>query len=431
MEERKRKCLQIELLALLFLILLTWGCSIYFGDKSAAFKGSVSVRYDEPTIDHESILHAADGFYKNDTKSSNTPSISLWNLKRDVVITDEDGMNEMNVDLIRMNGDMSSVAKEDLLCGSFVLQGDLRGCVIDKATIYELYGSYDVLGMTIVLDNKRYNICGILDITANRMLIQEDSPTEKYTYLEFSYPMDKESIENRLMNDLGTVTRDFLLQYGFPESRAIIDKDFATDMMKMVYGLPGCFILLFIIIDMLKVHKKTRKVPLIHAITLPAIIFLSVLFGWIADIRFSFPDRFIPTRWSDFDFWSRKADEIRHNISEFFNIMPVSCDMILKEYCCKCIIATTLSIILYIVLQYMWKRYLYIDQRNGRHIWVICFCTLAVTFLSVCTLYLLNIAIRPTRGYLTIFLGYIFASLLIRWMDTYMNRFEGASLKHS
>ncbi len=422
MEDKKRKYFQLELLALLFLILLTWGYSIYYGDKNAIFKGSVSVRYNEPTIDYGSMLKATEGFHE-DSQLGNAPLISLWNRERGVTIADEDGINKAEVDLIKMNGDMSPVEKEKLLSGYLILKGDLRGCVIDKATAYELYKSCDVLGMTIMLDDKSYNICGILDTTANLMLVQEDNLTEKYAYLEISYPMDKKSTENRLMNDLGTLTGDFLSQYGFPESRVIIDKDFAADILKMVYGLPSSFILLLIVINLLKIYKQTRKVPLIHAVALPATILISVLLGWMADIQLSFPERFIPTRWSDFDFWSRKIDELGHYISELFSIMPLSNDMAFKEYCCKCIIAATLSIILCIVLQYMWKRYLYIDQRNGRHIWVICLCALAVTFLSVCTLYRLDIAIRPTRGYLTIFLGYIFASLLIRWVDTYMNRF--------
>jgi hypothetical protein len=424
MKEKSRISLQIELSALLFLLLLIWGYSIYYGDINAAFKGRVSVRYDEPAIDHGSISKAVDGFYENDPQSSNIPSISLWNLKRDVVIADEDGMNEAKVDLIRMNGDMSSVAKEDLLCGNLVLNGDLRGCVIDKNAAYELYGSYNVLGKTIVLDNKSYNIYGILDTASNRMLIQEDNPSEKYAYLEFCYPMDGKSTKNRLMNDLGTITENFLLQYGFPESRAIIDKDFAVDVMKMVYGLPGCFILLFIIIDMIKIHKRARKVPLIHAASLPVIILISVLLGQMAGIRFSFPERFIPTRWSDFDFWSRQADEFRHNISDLFSIMPVSCDMIFKEYCSKCIITSVLAIILCILLHCKWRRYLYIDVINGINIWVICLCVLMITFLSMYTLYRFNMAITPARGYMTIFLGDIFASLFTNWMDTYLSRFE-------
>ncbi|HEX3078636.1 MAG TPA: hypothetical protein VHQ24_17395 [Lachnospiraceae bacterium] len=425
MEERKRIYFQLKMVILLLLTLLTWGYSIFYGRQNEVYKGTVSARYDEPTIDYGSIQKVIDPFSEK-MDASLLPSISLWNRERDANVVNADQLNETKVDLIRMRGDMSAVEKEHVLIGSLVLSDDTSGCVIDKATAYSLYGSYDILGMAVLQGGERYYIRGILDTSESRMLIQEEKINEKYAYMEFNYRMDLKSSKSRLTNDLGTLTRNFLSQYGFAESRVIADKDFGVDVLRVIYLLPGWFMLLIVVISMLRFIKKASTVPVIRGICIIIMLFITGMLVWIVQMRFQFPERFIPTRWSDFDFWAQKYKEIQANISAFYSIIPLSNDNYYKIDSYRCIVASLLAIILCGMLQSRWKQYIQQNQRNGKHIWGICFCILGVTFFSIIILYICGKAIIPTRAYLTIFIVYIVIWLLTSCGEEYMRKFEKA-----
>ncbi|HEX3022232.1 MAG TPA: hypothetical protein VHP81_07555, partial [Lachnospiraceae bacterium] len=291
MEERKRIYFQLKMVILLLLTLLTWGYSIYYGRQNEVYKGTVSARYDEPTIDYGSIQKVIDPFSEK-MDASLHPSISLWNRERDANVVNADQLNETKVDLIRMRGDMSAVEKEHVLIGSLVLSDDTSGCVIDKATAYSLYGSYDILGMAVLQGGERYYIRGILDTSESRMLIQEEKINEKYAYMEFNYRMDLKSSKSRLTNDLGTLTKNFLSQYGFAESRVIADKDFGVDVLRVIYLLPGWFMLLIVVISMLRFIKKASTVPVIRGICIIIMLFITGMLVWIVQMRFQFPERF-------------------------------------------------------------------------------------------------------------------------------------------
>lgn len=172
-------------------------------------------------------------------------SFTAWEQKNEISVTNKDLQRNRTVSAVVICG------RSDLILRgtSWLDDTDKNGCLIDEKTAYELFGSTDIAGQIIYIGGKEKVVRGILYDVSNAVLYEEDDSMEKFTniavYMEKGITYDD-------------VRQDFMSRHG------LTGKFVRIDILERIANL--------------------------------------------ACIRFGIPDDLIPTKWSDFNFWSEALE---------------------------------------------------------------------------------------------------------------------------
>lgn len=188
-------------------------------------------------------------------------------------------------------------------------------CIIDKTSAYELYGHTDVIGMRVVVNNKYFTICNVVDSQQQFILVSD--------------------IENKYLQ-----YDQLLININGRSSKIISNK------LSVVYGIKGdvicygiisflplCLIavmsIILVVLLIIKIRKQTILNTKYGYIFMEASLFIA--FTGIALILIFFAERcpldFIPTQWSAFDEWSVIIQTVKNN----FKLLLVK-NMLFIEY---------------------------------------------------------------------------------------------------
>lgn len=178
---------------------------------------------------------------RNEEEQDIPKSFTAWRQENDVTAKNPDLQRRHRVSVVAICG------RSDLL-----LQGtgrldetDREGCLIDEKTAEALFGSTDVEGMTIEVGEEEKVIRGILKNVQDTVLYEETDKEKLFTnltvYREKGEPYD-------------SIRQDFMMRH------ALEGKFVRMDILERLAGF--------------------------------------------ACLKFSLPQELIPTKWSDFSFWS-------------------------------------------------------------------------------------------------------------------------------
>lgn len=222
-------------------------------------------------------------------------------------------------------------------------------CIIDKTSAYELYGHTDVIGMRVVVNNKYFTICNVVDSQQQFILVSD--------------------IENKYLQ-----YDQLLININGRSSKIISNK------LSVVYGIKGdvicygiisflplCLIavmsIILVVLLIIKIRKQTILNTKYGYIFMEASLFIA--FTGIALILIFFAERcpldFIPTQWSAFDEWSVIIQTVKNN----FKLLLVK-NMLFIEYnyvsqLFKSIVsAFTIFIMSLLIKNYLCKKIVYI-----------------------------------------------------------------------
>ncbi|MCI8591923.1 MAG: hypothetical protein HFI88_06160 [Lachnospiraceae bacterium] len=195
-----------------------------------------------------------------------------------------------------------------------LLFGDEEGCLLSADLARELFGSENVVGQTIFCRNRQMVIRGILRRGRGQIVLQ--------AWENFAETMDRLTV-----GGTGNQADAFLLRHGLSGQK--LSLDYASLAAKMAaWGL-----LLFIgLYPLYGAYGSSKACPAVPHISYPrsralirrlwvlaaACLYLCLLIasmGWGGSFSFS---ELLPTKWSDFAFWSRKGQEIAASIGFLF-----------------------------------------------------------------------------------------------------------------
>lgn len=188
-------------------------------------------------------------------------------------------------------------------------QEDEKGCVIDKETAMELFGSTEAEGSSLRVENSTYTVRKVIDGEQRIVIV----PAQK-----------KETVFTRLFVGAGKenrqgVTEQFLMRHGLT---GCIVNDSAPRILAlfMLVLLP-----VVLAVQLFLMTRRERKACRGN---------MGALIGWLAaelfliGILFFFlwknvqlPKDWIPGKWSDFEFWSRRLHEMREGI-KWYLMLP-------------------------------------------------------------------------------------------------------------
>ncbi len=336
-----------SVLLVLLILLTVWFTATEIKEASFLKKCStISIRYGTGGVNDQQINKTL----KNEKLKgkSNTPEVTAWCWIKEAEIKNKDFNRAQKVSVVVASGNMAFTVPMSLASGNYVYRQDKKGCVIDTKTAYLLFGTEFAVGNMVSYDNKEYMIRGVVRAEYPVLLIQGAGNKQEYPNLELGYK-DKEMGEN--------LTEEFLLENGMADYHVIIDGYFYGRIIYSLINLPLWIFFLF-------ACYKTYKFFFYNSINIQkkgfyflygGILFLILVgFGFllyrITGNPIYIPDKLIPTKWSDFDYWTKQVQLIKSQILKIRYLTPNPKDVYLLDKISKVVLKVIVMFSLYMFI---------------------------------------------------------------------------------
>ena len=247
---------------------------------------------------------------KEDGKADQ-PALSLWREEQDAAVQTGDGEKQASCRALFLYGDGALVWPAQFLGGSYPCSGEERGVAISSALADALWGSVEVLGQTLTLKGVSCRVWGVFR-EDSLLLLTQDTPDSEALYDHMVIPTDGGGVES---------ARDLLNRYGF-YGAALTDLPLFTWALTALAGLPGLALGLGLLLRLFRRGYLLRRSPALLARYLPPALAGACAVLWAMGPAESIPGRLLPTRWSDFDFWTALAGELRKEVGAVFSHAP-------------------------------------------------------------------------------------------------------------
>lgn len=213
------------------------------------------------------------------------------------------------------------------------------GCAISEKLSFQLFGLENSVGRTVTAGEKEYTVNGVFQGEPFILISCQDSDAQ-FTAAELQITKGENGREKAL---------EFLRSVMPEESAVIIDAPFISDCAAALSLIPSHLLTLLMVIAMLTLIRRTdgtAKKLLLSVIT----VFLFVLMQYLMGFPLIPDDRFIPSKWSDFEFW----EELRKNYTEYFtsylSVKAQFKDVLVKKEFIRLILFSFLSCIFTVIL---------------------------------------------------------------------------------
>lgn len=322
-----------------YLIFLVLSCAATFLFRAALGQygqfslqvESVHVRVKEAILTIESIKVNLDNSLKYGGEVTNA---AIWNETENQTVTGI--LNRTSaLRVLTVYGDPALLYHAAFVTGAYPLHGDEIGCALDEQAAYLLFGSLDAVGNTLHYEGNAYLVRGVFSGMDGVMVVQSDTKSVRtFQAAAFRVSKDangKEAVSTFLYGSLGA-------------GDVIIDLPFIAKLIKALSLLPAFAMTVLLFIRMMSGAYRLRKTPLHSLAAIAAAILCTVLLLYGADIPFSIPERFIPTKWSDFAFWSRLIAQAKEGAAEIRSLSPLFGDLPRVDNALGCAIFSCASV---------------------------------------------------------------------------------------
>lgn len=261
-----------------------------------------------------------EGAGQEDGKVDMTPEFCIWGQKDMVFVSNQDLGRNVQGCAILLCGNPELVFED---CRKLDRE-DYEGCLVDEEMAWELFGSVDVEGEKVTCEGKDYTIRGV--VPGNKKLFafavdgrQPKQQTETGTAME-----TPENVLNRITLQMpeGKTVQELHSEWNnsYNMSARLMD-------LELLQGVGG-FCMLLVPVSLCAcllwyLYRRFRKQE--HPFWKVGIAVLAVLllalFGMFLKNWIQIPDEYIPTRWSDFSFWSELWNE-KKEAAQLLRQMP-------------------------------------------------------------------------------------------------------------
>lgn len=268
-----------------------------------ASENVIHVRYEKNTVSAEQLDEYYEQYREEKTalkkKAGDVPEVTLWNQQERLNVTAGEYFSETDFSLIEGYGNLEKILPGRRLDGMYPPKGDTQGCAVSDAGAAALFGSSDVVGKTLTVNQKDYVIRGVIKEKRNMLWIQNPE-AERFSYLELVY-------QGRTA---ASAAESWLSRQGLPVPDAVLAGGDYSAFNFLFLTLP---VWAFIIYGYVMLKRQIGMVQIVYfrkvllvlwGIGLTALIFAGIR----CSFRFSLD--YIPKRWSDFSFYQMKAEEL-------------------------------------------------------------------------------------------------------------------------
>lgn len=248
------------------------------------------------------------------------------------------GARTAQTNSISFSGDAALVWPARYITGSAPSSIDSNGIAVSEALAHRLWGSTDIVGIPVYVDEAPRIVRGVFEGTAELALLSfhiEDI-SQSWTVVELSggapHPTRNNAESFAIASGLGRP--DYVLMRG------------AISLARMMSILP---LLIPAVYALALLIGSTRKY--FRAVSKPIIFTGFILFAILLPLLLNaLPPWLIPTHWSDFSFWSSLLQQANNSLREFLSINPMLRDVEMKIHLLRqagiMVVSVCLSIII-------------------------------------------------------------------------------------
>ncbi len=284
------------------MLLVLAGCMLWSGgagryaELDREYRG-ISLRFETAPLNIDGL----DEIRRRQKDSGADFKLTSWKQDYNIEIEDPDLGICIESDVIYMWGDGKG------MCCPW----GYTDCSMSSDKAYELWGSRDILGKTVYIDGISYKVTCVTDTLTGIIAVKKDNykSGEKFVSLDMEPESDGD--------EAGVLIEEFILQ----NSQAADSLINYSDMVSVTGNFP--ILPAFFVSVLMCGRILLRLCPAIKYKSgyRAAAVYVFLLVLWICLCYFSgcfsfkIPESFIPTKWSDFDFWSGLAERYRENLS--------------------------------------------------------------------------------------------------------------------
>ncbi len=289
---------RLILIVCAFFFLIFTSCNLYYQKYIVRNLSSVSARYNKEAVSLKPISKLL-----NNMEATDIPIITLWNRRRKELI--QNGLTDLAFlsNVIEVNG-MNNKER---------------------------------------WNNREYIVRGVAKAADTMMLIQITDLDHLYSNIEAQFPHKSASygIDNAAYR-----LEKLLIESGLDHPDAMIDGEVTAWLLNILSHLPIWVIgfgLAFLLIR--SALEMSQSVILRSLYGIGAILIIAIMVK-LADFRLQIPNQFIPTRWSDFNFYVDKFSDIKNSIDRINTAIHMPKDILRGTIFFKCIINTVINLFL-------------------------------------------------------------------------------------
>lgn len=176
---------------------------------------------------------------------------------------------------------------------------DKTGCLIDETTAYALFGDTDVVGQVIKFDNKEYTIRGLVKKAEKVIVVQSTSATKAV--------MNYIAVEILMGESASDIAENFASRHGV--SSESLDYNMYSSWSAIIVMILPLLLSVSVIYVLIKTVFNAKETPVKCAVYAGITLIYIVIAFWVIKSNLSYPETMIPSRWSDFSFWSNLYSE--------------------------------------------------------------------------------------------------------------------------
>ena len=271
-----------------------------------------SLRYNTP-ISGQAALRARQYSIANAERNPFWPT--FWHESR---LELSAGVQTTQADSILFSGDAALVWPAQFIVGSAPSVIDSSGIAVSVPLAYRLWGSTDIVGMTVYVNEKPHIVRGVFRGAEELALLSfhiEDT-SQSWTAVELAggvaHPTRHSAESFAMASGLGRP--DYVLMGG------------AAALARFIAVLPIVIPILYALALFIRFARRYYRAAVTPVILAGFIVFAALL----PLVLNNLPAWIIPTHWSDFSFWGQLYRQASHGLREFLSAPPMLRDVELK-----------------------------------------------------------------------------------------------------
>ena len=277
------------------LCLLTLACWLGALSISSWLTGEydgLSARFPEPAVAQKELARSI-----AETPGDEFACQAAWSSGQKLQTASTELGTQAQLRVILAYGDLRAIAPMHLLAGSFPVGDDTEGCLLDEASARQLFHSTGAIGATVTLGKSRYIVRGVVEAYEPMLVARSGNAT--YENLEFSaanLPAAKQLVET------------FLYRCNAPKTYTLIESGLLCRIQRGIVWLCPC---VFCVAGAIAQFRSARSRKDRANAAVPRYLASAVLLAvaiTILGATFYWPQSFLPTKWSNFTFWSDFAE---------------------------------------------------------------------------------------------------------------------------
>ncbi|MCL2047860.1 MAG: hypothetical protein FWG87_03940 [Defluviitaleaceae bacterium] len=226
------------------------------------------------------------------------------------------GFGDVASDTILFSGDANLVWHAEYVAGYAPGAEDEAGIAVSQALANRLWGSTNIIGQAVEIDEQTRFVRGVFVGGANLALLSFplEDVSQSWTGVELYGEQLHFGAAEAFAAASGLGRPEYIL------TGEVISLAWAFALLPLL--VPAVYAL-FLVIKYMRMYHPRTLMPLFFA----GLLLFAVLLPALLD---ALPDWVVPTRWSDFSFWSSLAEQTGDSLRVFLSAVPTMRDVELK-----------------------------------------------------------------------------------------------------